>query len=94
MVLAMMIRALGNGHNLILAVVAGDGVRFSQATHEPGVMGFTYQGFTSFQANLQYVRDTQVGFLLQPLQLGVEVEVNTKADGGMGGFVAPPGWWS
>jgi len=58
MVLAMMIGALGNGHHLVLAIVAGDGVRFSQATHEPGVMGFTYQGFTSFQADLQNVRDT------------------------------------
>ena len=94
MVLAVMIGALGNGHHLVLAIVAGDGVRFSQATHEPGVMGFTYQGFTSFQANLQYVRDTQVGFLLQPLQLGGEVEVNPKADGWVGSFVAPPGWWS
>ena len=85
---------MGNGHNLVLAIVANDGVRFSQATHEPGVMGFTYQGFTSFQADLQDVRDTQVGLLLQRLKFAVEVEVNTKADGGMGGFVAPPGWRS
>jgi hypothetical protein len=49
---------LGDGHHLVLAIVASDGVRFSQATHEPGVMGFTYQGFASFQADLQNVRDT------------------------------------
>ena len=94
MVLAMMVGASGNGHNLVLAIVAGDGVRFSQATHEPGVMGFANKGFAFAQANLQYVRDTQVGRLLKCLKFGVEVEVNTKADGGMGGFVAPPGWWS
>ena len=58
------------------------------------MLGFNYQWVTSFQADLQNVRDTQVGLLLQRLQLGIEVEVNTKADGGMGGFVAPPGWWS
>jgi hypothetical protein len=58
---------LGDCHNLFLAIVASDGVRFSQATHEPGVMGFTYQGFTSFQADLQDVRDTQVCLFLQSL---------------------------
>ena len=57
-------------------------------------MGFADKGFASFQANLQDDRDTKVGLLLQRLKFAVEVEVNTKADRGMGGFVAPPEWWN
>jgi len=84
----------GDGHHLVFAGLADILASLSQATHEPGVMGFANKGCAFAQADLQYVRDTQVGRLLKRLKFGLEVEVNTKADRRMGGFVAPPGWWS
>ena len=69
-------------------------VYFRQSRHEPVAKCFADNGFASFQANLQDIRDTQVGLLLQRLQLTVEFRIDSAADSGMGGFVAPPGWWS
>ena len=68
----------GDGQNLVFAGVADILVSLSQATHEPGVMGFANKGFAFAQANLQYVRDTQVGRLLKRLKFGVEVLVYTE----------------